>query len=415
MGISFFTKSFQLMLLAIACHCLLSPQSLSAAEPAKTEPPAKPNTLSAAELRDGWLLLFDGAAASAAEPLPYGWQTVGAAKWEVRDGEIRTAGEAAGFLATTSEFADYELQADFRAAKDANSGIFLRTPLEPKNPAADCYELNIAAPEVSPFPTGSLVQRKKCDPIPVADENWHTFHVSQKQGRTSVSVDGKAVLDDTDPQPLGRGRIALQSNKGAVAFRNLKLKPLSTATIFNGRNLGQWTVFPGKMSEFAVTPAAELAVKNGPGMLESRGQYGDFVLQWEVRTNGKQLNSGVFFRQIPGEFTQGYECQIHNGYKNDDRAQPVDCGTGGFYRRQNARLVNGNDFEWTAVTLIVSGPHMATWVNGVQVSDWTDTRKPDDNARKGLRTAKGTLSLQGHDPTTDILFRDLRIVELTPR
>jgi hypothetical protein len=131
-----------------------------------------------------------------------------------------------------------------------------------------------------------------------------------------------------------------------------------------------------------------------------------------VLTRAPHLNSGVFFRQIPGEFTLGYECQIQNQIKDGDPAQPFDCGTGGFYRRSNARFVNGKDLDWTRMTLMVHGPHMAAWVNGVQVSDWTDDRKPDDNPRKGLRTKPGTLSIQGHDPTTDILFRDFEIAEL---
>jgi hypothetical protein len=53
-------------------------------------------------------------------------------------------------------------------------------------------------------------------------------------------------------------------------------------------------------------------------------------------------------------------------------------------------------------------------VNGVQVSDWTDTRDPHDNPRQGLRIAPGTLILQGHDPTTDLSFRNLRAAE-TPK
>ena len=34
------------------------------------------------------------------------------------------------------------------------------------------------------------------------------------------------------------------------------------------------------------------------------------------------------------------------------------------------------------------------------------------NAREGARKAPGTLSIQGHDPTTDLLFRNIRIAEL---
>ena len=67
------------------------------------------------------------------------------------------------------------------------------------------------------------------------------------------------------------------------------------------------------------------------------------------------------------------------------------------------------------MTLVATGSHMATWVNGRQVSDWTDTRPADANPRKGLRLEAGTLSLQGHDPTTDLLFRALKIAEVPMR
>ena len=62
--------------------------------------------------------------------------------------------------------------------------------------------------------------------------------------------------------------------------------------------------------------------------LESEKSYGDFVLQLECYSNGKHLNSGIFFRSIPGEYNNGYECQIRNEYKDNDRTQPVDFGTG---------------------------------------------------------------------------------------
>ncbi|HXT60304.1 MAG TPA: DUF1080 domain-containing protein, partial [Pirellulales bacterium] len=167
-----------------------------------------------------------------------------------------------------------------------------------------------------------------------------------------------------------------------------------------------------KQSKFSVTPQGELNVKNGPGALESEAQFGDFVLQLEVFSNGKHLNSGVFFRSIPGEFSNGYESQIQNGYKDGDRTQPLDFGTGAIYRRQKARKVVSNDFEWFSKTLVVSGDHVAVWVNGYPVTDWTDTRAPNVNPRQGLRREAGTLILQGHDPTTDLSFRDLRAAEM---
>ena len=165
----------------------------------------------------------------------------------------------------------------------------------------------------------------------------------------------------------------------------------------------------------SVTPEGELQVKDGNGQLESDGQYADFTLQIEIFSNGKHLNSGIFFRSIPGEFWQGYESQIHNGFEGDDRALPIDFGTGGFYRRQKARRVVANDFEWFHKTLIVNGPHMAAWVEGYPVSDWTDKRKPNENPRRGLRLNKGTIIIQGHDPTTNLSFRKIRIAEMPAR
>ena len=111
----------------------------------------------------------------------------------------------------------------------------------------------------------------------------------------------------------------------------------------------------------------------------------------------------------------GYECQIQNGYEAGDRTLPADCGTGGFFRFQNARLIIADDLKWFHVTLIAGGPHMASWVNGIQVSDWTDRRKPHENPRKGLRRKPGTLMIQGHDPTTNLSFRNLHAGEMAVR
>src|SRR5688500_13951026 len=104
---------------------------------------AEPKLLSKKLLDKGWIQLFDG------ETL-FGWRTTGEAEWEVADGVVRTSGDKPGFLMTTTEWGDYVLHLQFRSPASTNSGIFLRTALEPKDPASDCYELNIA-PKDNPF------------------------------------------------------------------------------------------------------------------------------------------------------------------------------------------------------------------------------------------------------------------------
>jgi hypothetical protein len=58
---------------------------------------------------------------------------------------------------------------------------------------------------------------------------------------------------------------------------------------------------------------------------------------------------------------------------------------------------------------------MAVWVNGFQVTDWTDRRSPDPNPRRGRRLEAGTIILQGHDPTTNLRFRNMRVGEMKSR
>ena len=369
---------------------------------------AEQNALTPKELDEGWILLFDGQTL-------FGWAPASKANWEAADGTIRVSEGEPGLLCTTSQFADYVLKVDFRSPKGTNSGVFLRTDATPK-PAdviTTCYELNIADGD-NPYPTGSFVKRKRCAGTHESTD-WQTFEITADGGRFRVKLNGQQVLDYTDPKPVGRGHIGLQLNKGQVEFRNIKLKPLGTQSIFNGKNLTGWRTFPGQKSVCSVTPEGWLRIQNGKGQLETTGQYADFTLQLDVFVNGKGLNSGIFFRSLPGEMQNGYESQIHNGYRDGDRTKPADCGTGGIFRRQNARKVVANDLEWFHKTIHADGKHVAVWVNGYQVSDWTDTRPPDENPRKGLRLKAGTIIIQGHDPTTDFSFRNLRIAELPTR
>jgi hypothetical protein len=362
--------------------------------------------LSAAELADGWISLFDGQTL-------FGWKAGSQADWRVEDGVIVVSSGEKGLLYTTTQFGNYVLRVDFRSEQGTNSGIFLHTPPQPLDPSSDCYELNIAEAD-NPFPTASLVQRKKAE-VKTPSGQWHSFEVTVDGDRVAIKLNGQEILDYTDPKPLRRGHIGLQLNSGKVAFRNIRLKPLGTASLFNGRDLSGWKTYPEMPSKFTVTPGGELNVQNGRGQLETEGSYGDFALQLECQTHAPRLNSGVFFRCIPGDDMMGYECQIHNGFQNDDRTQPQDCGTGGFFRRQNARRVVADDLTWFHMTLVADGPRMAAWVNGYQVSDWTDDRPANENPRKGLRLEAGTIMIQGHDPTTNISFRNLRIAESAPR
>jgi hypothetical protein len=186
------------------------------------------------------------------------------------------------------------------------------------------------------------------------------------------------------------------------------VRPEGMTPIFDGKTLTGWTI---RGNVEATAGDGIMFLKGGSGSLESEGRYGDFVLQLEYRTD-KVVNSGVFFRCIPGQTMNGYECQILNNPGENDYKNFIGTDTGGLFRRQVGRNVGPKDGEWNYLTIAAKGARMATWVNGIQVTDWTDERPPHQNPRNGRRTEAGTIQFQGHDPGTESWFRNIRIREL---
>jgi hypothetical protein len=338
------------------CRCLSLLLVLFAPPVLAAESP-KPNTLTPKEIADGWIMLFDGQST-------FGWKTSGPVA--VKDGAIVLGGATVASIRTLAEFGTCETAIEYSSDSDVNDRVRIGFP-------PDRFD-------------GSSGRK------------------------TSLRIEGQKR--DVPIQPL----IAEVPAGARMEIHAIKIRPTGLDSIFNGKDLTGWNRFTANekqaKSKFTVTPEGWLNIKNGPGDLQTEKQWADFVFQGECISNGKALNSGVFFRCIPGQYQQGYEYQIHNGFKDNDRTKPADYGTGAIYRRVPARKVVPNDHEWFTMTLIAHGNHISTWVNGYQTVDWTDTRKENENARNGCKLGAGPISLQGHDPTTDLSFRNLRIAEL---
>jgi hypothetical protein len=367
------------------------------------------NTLTPTEAAEGWLLLFDGEST-------YGWRSPNGSKWNVASGMLAPQAGKPGLLVTTAAFTDFELKLEYRTTANGTAALLFGCDRDGKRP-----------------------ESAKPVPLTYRGDGWC---------RTRVVVYGHALaaaefrtglvgFSSKSPRPVGpapaAGHLALSGN--GIVFRNIKLKPLTMKPIFNGKDLTGWKEHPGKKSKFTVTKEGWLNIKNGPGDLQAEGQWADFVLQLDCISNGQHLNSGVFFRCLPGQYQNGYEAQIRNEFTKEPReytveehdpethkllgkkkvqSTAVDYGTGAIYRRMPARKGVAKDGEWFTLTVVANGRHLATWVNGQQVADWTDNRPPHDNPRNGCRLEKGAISLQGHDPKTDLSFRNLRIADLKP-
>lgn len=376
----------------------------------RAEDKPKANSLTPQEITDGWNLLFDGESTVGWIALPRTTADVPLPP-KVEAGSLVVAGSDKGpaFVVQSMPFGDYELTYELKRNGPSKATVGIEVMHRTENGG-----------------TGTSIGGRVVDAVqcPKPGE-WYPVSVKANAGPnntyTYVYAGAKEEPITTRPNPKVHisytSRLAVIVEPGGeILLRNIKLRPLNTKPLFTGKSLDGWkvnTADPKRMlSKFAVTKEGELSVKNGPGDLFTEKQFDNFVLQFECKTLGKGLNSGIFFRCIPGQYQNGYEAQIQNAYKDNDRTKPVDFGTGAIYRRVAARKIVSNDNEWFTMTVVANGRHIATWVNGYQTVDWTDERKANDNPRQGYRAAIGPLSIQGHDKTTDLLFRNIRISEI---
>ncbi len=336
----------------------------------------------AEDYAEGWINLFDG------ETL-FGLQILGDPEWEVRDGALTCRRGTGGWIATTGQWGDFELTMRVRVAPNNTTAIVVRSPLDGH-----------------PSENGSVLI-----PIQGPEEgyNWQWVGITATGNAVSVQVDGEDVTVPAPAHAIGYIGVLYQGARVEVA--DIKLRPLSMEPIFDGETLDGWNIIPDRQSEFRVDDGA-LRVLDGPGQIETDELYKNFVLQMDIFSNGDHLNSGVFFRGPKGVFWRGYEAQVRNEWR-EERTRPHDFGTGGIYAIQPARVVVSSDYEWFHMTILCNDNHFAVWVNGHAVADFLDMRPRVDHgdAKVGYVGDAGTIHLQGHDPATDLSFKNINIQE----
>ena len=175
-------------------------------------------------------------------------------------------------------------------------------------------------------------------------------------------------------------------------------------SLFDGKSLEGWkaseneksfSVVDGKIQAFG--PRSHLFYV-GPA---NNHDFKNFELKLEVMTTPGS-NSGVYFHtayQDRGWPGKGFECQVNATHKDWKK-------TGSLYNIVNTRKAPHGDDEWWTYQIVVNGKTVKTKVNGKTVVEWT---QPDDAQRK---LSHGTICLQGHDPKSIVLYRNIRIKPL---
>lgn len=172
----------------------------------------------------GWITLIDGTSGFD------NWTVTGGANWRAEDGAIqadKSTTKGASVLVSKQSYRDFELYAEFWAADETNSGIYLRA-MTPANisTATGAYEVQIwdRNPDTK-YATASLVGVAAVDPIHKAGGRWNTFEVRAQGPNITVKFNGVQTAMANDGR-FPEGRIGLQFNGGAIKFRKLMVKPL---------------------------------------------------------------------------------------------------------------------------------------------------------------------------------------------
>jgi hypothetical protein len=342
---------------------------------------------------EGWIELFDGQSL-------LGWSVEGGGVWGVLDGQL-TSGGAWGWLRSNVPFADFRMRVEMRANTAGARGAFLLR----------------AGSMGDPRRSGMAVEFGEGKSFELKSGAWHVCDIYARGSDYVVKVDGREVFRRREFRQEN-GYFGLMVSAGQVAVRNVQLRPLEMACLFNGKNLAGWRRVesgPARVARWSVENGM-IHVEQGPGRLETEYAFDDFVLQADVRANGgggqRRPSGGIFLRGDRDFFWSGYEAEIRNEYQSVDPDRTVGFGRNGIYRNQVvSRVVAGN--EWFTKTIVASGRRLAVWVNGVAVMNREDPNPEGRDVRsQRARLVRGTISLQADDGAASLDFRNILIAPL---
>ncbi len=188
--------------------------------------------------------------------------------------------------------------------------------------------------------------------------------------------------------------------------------------LFNGKSLDGWkasedkaafTVEDGCLVTFsdAKRAAAEKWKRShlfyaGP---VANANFKNFELSLDIKTAPK-ANSGVYIHtayQESGWPDKGYEIQVNNTHKD------VKKGAGLYAIKDNFEAP-AKDGEWYTMLIKVEGKRIQTFVNGKQIVDFTEPTPPAPPKKMaGRKLSSGTIAIQGHDPESKVMYKNIKI------
>ncbi|MEO5995346.1 MAG: DUF1080 domain-containing protein [Chitinophagaceae bacterium] len=181
--------------------------------------------------------------------------------------------------------------------------------------------------------------------------------------------------------------------------------------LFDGKTLNGWKV--GDHPETFKVENGTIVVNGVTAHLFYDGSvknhnFKNFEFKAKVMTMPGS-NSGIYIHtefQQGGWPEKGYEVQVNNSHTDWRR-------TGSLYAIQDVKEVYVKDSVWYTEAVTVQGKKITIKINDKTVVEYTE---PDNVERpKGSEARKlssGTFALQGHDPKSKVLYKDIMVKPL---
>ena len=191
--------------------------------------------LAAADTEAGFTPIFDGKTFT-------GWKTANEHPdtWKIEDGALVAHGDRCHLFYVGDEkpFKDFELKVDVMTEPGSNGGIYFHTKYQETSWPKTGFECQVNVSHGDWKKTGSLYDVANLGVTPAKDNQWWTQHITVKGNKVTVKIDGKTVLEYTEPpgakagadftRKLDSGTFAFQAHdpKSVVRYKNVRVKRL---------------------------------------------------------------------------------------------------------------------------------------------------------------------------------------------
>jgi len=372
-----------------------------------------------------------------------GWRALGG-EWRIEDGVIigkAAKEENAWLLYEAREFADMEIEVEFRTQAPTNGGVQLRSHWLPRMPLEDGETVADAPKQMYGY-QANVETRMRAGTGILMDENGRGYLAEPSQealktlkqrdwNRMRVAARGNKIevyLHDTlacevEDEAFIRGFVALQlypfqseDEATEIEYRNVRVKDYGRhgewRALFDGATLNGWKEWgeeDWKVEDGVIYGTS--GPKQSEGYLATVETFKDFRARGGFKILGDG-NYGLFYHStitlrekdgypliagLQGEVEPGYPGStgwVYESYQRGWLVKPDHTAM------QSVALRVG---DWNEIEIRARGSHVTTWVNGIRVLDLED----DDQ-----RLFEGSFALQLHTGGADgIAWKDLYVLD----